>query len=207
MIESVFNAIQLGSTGAASAASLFFAIRGRERAWLLLGLFSGTYFLGDLYWHLYLIFYGDTPHFSFIPDLSWYASLLFLYLLVVHVGGGRRIHSPALIPVPVFTVGACVFFMQWGAYVSNIIYAMLMTLILWRALGSLITIRAAEKKELRAIGVYAAALFFCAMEYCMWISSCFWENGDLSNPYFWFDLLMSLGFIAFLPLTKKAVSE
>ena len=207
MIESVVNAVQLILTALTAALALIFAITTRRREWLMTGLFAGTYFLGDLYWQLYLLFFGVTPEISYIPDLSWYASFLFLFLLLVQIGGGQKTRRPALFAIPVFTVGICIFFMKWGEYVSNIIYALLMTLILWRSIGALIAMRGAEPENKRAIYVYAAALFFCAAEYCVWISSCFWTGSTIANPYFWFDAMTSLGFVAFLPAVRKAVSE
>ena len=61
MIESVVNAVQLILTALTAALALIFAITTRRREWLMTGLFAGTYFLGDLYWQLYLFFFGVTP--------------------------------------------------------------------------------------------------------------------------------------------------
>ena len=54
MIETVVNIIQLIITGACSGIALFNAVRTEHRAWTLVGLFSGIFFMGDLYWLLFL---------------------------------------------------------------------------------------------------------------------------------------------------------
>ena len=90
MIETVVNIIQLIITGACSGIALFNAVRTEHRAWTLVGLFSGIFFMGDLYWLLFLLFYGETPPYSFIPYMSWYASYLFMLLLLVTVKGDSQ---------------------------------------------------------------------------------------------------------------------
>ena len=86
MIESVENALQLLVTGICAVISAYKAVAFRSRTWALLLLFSGAFFLGDLYWLLFMLFYGETPYYSYIPDLSWYTSYLFLFLLLHHAG-------------------------------------------------------------------------------------------------------------------------
>lgn len=223
MIEIIENAIQLAMTGACSCAALYRAVRYKDRAWALLGLFAGIYCLGDLYWLLYLAFYRITPqHFS-VAEMSWYASYLFLMLLVIYVRvdicghrmpktGGRmqwaRNVSPVLWLVPVFTVGMCVFFMHWGDYVSNILTAVLMTGIIWHALSGLLYRSAdtsPETEEQRLL--FKIALFFAVIEYAMWISSCFWMGNTIANVYFWLDILLSCTFLLFVPALGKAVAR
>lgn len=85
MIEAICNAIQLILTGACTVISLLFAFRSKARVWLLLALFSGVFFLGDLYWYLFLVFYQKTPQYSYVSDLSWDAAYLFLFLLLIQV--------------------------------------------------------------------------------------------------------------------------
>lgn len=216
MIEAVDNGIQLMLTGICTAAALVCAVRSKARPWFLLGLFSGVFFLGDLYWMLYLVFYQDTPQHTYISDLSWDASYLFLILLLLYV---REIEDspPAwrpqwsslrrLWPAPVFTVGMCAFFMTYGNYVSNIVAAVLMTGLLVVSLEGLRSLRgeSPQKRSLRP--VYVVALIFCAAEYGMWICSCFWEGDSLANPYFWFDLLLSLTFLLLFAALRKAVAR
>ena len=48
-------------------------------------------------------------------------------------------------------------------------------------------------------------LAFAALEYALWTSSCFWVSDTLTNPYFWFDFLLSLVLLLLLPALRKAV--
>ena len=207
MSEIVENIIQLILTGICTACAAVFAIRSHRREWVLLGLFSGSYFLGDLYWSLFLLFYGETPTNLFIPDMSWYASFLFLFLLLLQMGGKKRnTRRKILWLVPVFTAGMCVYYMQFGGYVTNLIYAILLTLILWRAFSGLLLVKdGSEKKQNRLL--YRTSILFCALEYAMWTVSCIWDSYSLSNPYFWFEFLLSFCFVLFIPALRKAVDR
>jgi hypothetical protein len=55
--------------------------------------------------------------------------------------------------------------------------------------------------------LYVVTLVFCAAEYGMWTSSCFWMGDTILNIYFWFDFLLSIAFVLFLPALRKAVSR
>ena len=206
MIESIENSIQLILAGVCAVTAGYRAARSGERAFVLLCLFSGIYFLGDLYWLLFLMLYGETPHFPYIPDMTWYTGYLFLLLLLLYVGENRRkVQSRILWALPVFTGGMCIFYMQWENYISNLVCAFMMTLILWQAVGGLISCRE-ETEEQHFRPLYMTTLFFCAMEYCVWTCSCFWEGDTLRNPYYWCDTLLSISFLFFLPAVRKAVN-
>lgn len=203
MIETVENVIQLAVTGLSAVIAGCRALSGK-RAWLLVCLYSGAFFLGDLYWLLYLVFYGETPYYCFIPEISWIASFLFLFLLLLELRGNRLSRPrPVLWLVPMFTVGMCAFFMLKGEYFSNALYAVLLTLILWQAVGGLMD--RGEKRRTR--GVYWCALYFCFMEYALWLSSWHWLGDTLLNPYFLIDLLLTLTFPMVTVAVKRAVGK
>ena len=52
---------------------------------------------------------------------------------------------------------------------------------------------------------HGTVLAFAALEYALWTSSCFWVSDTLTNPYFWFDFLLSLVLLLLLPALRKAV--
>lgn len=52
---------------------------------------------------------------------------------------------------------------------------------------------------------HIAVLCICALEFCLWTASCFWVSDTLTNPYFWFDFLLTAALFALLPATRKAV--
>lgn len=60
------------------------------------------------------------------------------------------------------------------------------------------------KRRLRRF--YGTVLAFTALEYALWTASCFWVSDTLTNPYFWFDFLLTLVLLLFLPAVRKAVT-
>ncbi len=211
MIETIENAIQLTVTGLCSASALYYAVRSKERVWILLGLFAGVFFLGDLYWQLILVFYDRTPDF-YISEFSWYTSYLFLLLLLIYINvknaeSWKFRLRPKYLCIPAFAVGMCVFFMTRGDYLGNIIVAVLMTGLIWHAVYGLQTVHRQGDEGKNRRMLYIVTLVFCAAEYGMWISSCFWMGDGITNIYFWFDFLLSITFMLFLPALGKAVSR
>lgn len=147
MTESLINIFQLIISGTCAGIALCKAVRSGSRIWILMGLFSGLFFMGDLYWQLFLLFYDMTPPYSYIPYMSWYASYLFLLLLLIELRGGvrKRPVPRVLIPVMAFTLPLCIFFMSFGDYISNIISLILMSMLIYRSADGLLSCRAAER--------------------------------------------------------------
>ena len=102
--------------------------------------------------------------------------------------------------IPLFTVAMAIYYMQYGSYLSNIIYAVLMSLLLWNAIEGLLCTGSEKNRFL-----YAVTLLYCINSYAMWTASCIWEGDTLANPYFWFDFLMSICFLLYLPALRKVV--
>jgi len=204
MIESVVNSLELLITGICMTISICFVYAGKQRIWVLMSLFCGTFFLGDLYWQLHLIFYKRTPLFSFIPYLSWYASFLFLYLMLLLTGNRGRIHSRKMWLIPVFTFGMCIYYMQFGAYVSNLISALLMTLIILQSVKGL---SLPEKTGPGRKKFCLLTLLFCALEYGIWTSSCFDYGNPLRNLYYVFSVIMIFSFPICLMLLYKNAAD
>ncbi len=207
MTETISNTVQLALTGLCAACALYRAFTTERRAWTLFALFAGLNFLGNLYWLLWLVFYGDSPPYAFIPYLSWYASYLFLALLLLQVKSPEqpRLQARTLWLVPVFAAGMFVFYVQYGDWVGNIVCAALMGLLLWQAIGGLLFLRGKRGAAAKNRFLYWAVLLFCFVEYALWTVSCFWTGDSLKDPYFWFDLLLSLCFPILLPAVERAV--
>ena len=205
MIETIENAVQLGVALILAIASAGLTYRRKSKAYGTLALFYAAIALGDLYWLLYLGFYRVTPQYSYISEVAWYAAWLFLLLLLRQVQGERPIsRHPLLWLIPVFTGGMCVFYMRWGDYVGNLISAVFMTLLLWRALpGCFAKERGSSAKRWFSIAVVA----FCLVEYIMWTLSCFFDGDTLANPYLWFDALYTVCIALIFPALGKAVRE
>ncbi|MCR5250380.1 MAG: hypothetical protein K6E50_07225 [Lachnospiraceae bacterium] len=195
MIEKIDNTIQLAGLLLCFALSLVQLIRKRNMTWELMSLFYGGFLFGELYWLLYLLLYDETPRFI-TPDMAWYVSYLFLFLALQYLSGERFFKfRPVYALIPVFTVGMCVFFMQWGDYVSNILAAGFMTALIYRAGRGLDERRKSGVRD-HYRTLCLLTLLYCALEYALWIISCFWMGDSLLNPYFWVDLILTVILVA-----------
>ena len=204
MIERYENAIQIAILAVCVIMASYRAVAYRSRSWTLLSFFYGSWVLGDVYWLVCLLFYGKTPHISVVADLSWYASYIFLYLLLRHTSPPEEITGTKLISWigPVFALGMAMFFMLRGEIVSNLIYAGLMGLLLFSAIRRLTD----KSRTGRNSFLPAMILIFCLLEYGLWTASCFWDETVLLHPYYIFDILLTVSFPFFIPAAKKAVA-
>ncbi|WP_409968984.1 hypothetical protein RFF05_03175 [Bengtsoniella intestinalis] len=57
----------------------------------------------------------------------------------------------------------------------------------------------------KAKGIHIFCLVFIATEYALWIASCFWISDIWTNPYFWFDFLLTAEIGLFFPVVNRAV--
>ena len=204
-IESIENLVQLGALGICAIFSAHYYLSAKCHEWAMLFLASLVYFLGDLYMQLYLIFFGETPNYSQIPYFSWYASYIFLSLLILEFRGKDRIKIKnfRMCLIPAFTVLMAIFFMLQGDYIGNTICAVTMAVLIWQAVEGLITAGAEGKDGARLL--YITILALCLTEYTSWTVSSLWSVNSIANPYFWTDSFLSLIFL-FLPFAlRKAV--
>lgn len=200
MIETSENAVQLGAAALLALVCAGAAVRQKKEAYGILALFYAATALGDLYWLLYLAFYHVTPMYSYISEFAWYAAWSFLILLLRQEQEDvRRGRHPALLLVPVFTGGMCLFYMRWGDPIGNLVTAVFMTILLLRSLPGCFGGSSAKKPLYRAVAVY------CLIEYSMWTASCFWSGDGIANPYLWFDALFTVCIVHFFPVLGKAV--
>ncbi|MBQ9815533.1 MAG: hypothetical protein IJM53_07580 [Lachnospiraceae bacterium] len=205
MIESIENALQIGALIICAVVSLYPTITRKSREWMILFFFYGSFLLGDIYWLVCLIFFGDTPKISVVSDLSWYAMYIFLYMLLIQTAPPVKTSRLRALPWlgPIFSVAMAVFFILRGEILSNIIYASLMGLLLFSVICRFIDWKIYKNQIFLSIMI----LVFCLLEYGLWTASCFWTSDTLTNPYYWFDFLLTVSAAIFLPATKKAVEE
>ena len=232
MIGDIDNAIQLATTLICAIVALFRAVKFKGRRWALLGLFSGLFFLGTLYYQVFFLFYDETPLYLSIADLSWYTSYLFLLMLVIYVNVHNREvdmqtsrkqgafaemdrnilrwarrSNPVIWIVPTFTITMFFIFIQRGDYLLNFIVLVLMTGIMWHSVYGLVTIQSNPQRKQRQQMLFVVTFLFCLTEYALWVSSLFWTGYTITNNYFWFDFLLSAMFLLFIPAVGRTVSE
>ena len=206
MIESLENALQIVILLFCSGVAVYRTIALKSRFWALLSLVFGSWVLGDLYWQVYLLYFGHVPQLSLVSDLSWDASYIFLFLLLRRIMDPEEPRMKGILPWlgPLFAAVMAVFFMQWGKYTANTVTAVLMGNLLYHVLRGLKYMRGRRRP---GKAFYVTVLAFCLLEYCMWTASAFFEGDSLLNPYFWFDFLLSVCFLCFLPAARKAVAS
>ena len=205
MIESYENAFQIAVLAICIIISSCRAVIYRSRSWTLLTLFFSSWELGDINWLVYLIFIGETPRISVVSDLSWYASFIFLYMLLRKTSPPEELEDTGLLPWlgTAFAVGMAVFFMFRGEILSNLAYAGLMGLLLYATIRRLmLKDRAGQSRLLSAL-----ILVYCLLEYCLWTASCFWNDAAVFQTYYVFDLMLTVSFPFFILATGKAVTE
>ena len=208
MIETVENAAQFVVVTVCCGISVFRSMRRRSRLWVLMSLFYGTFLLGLLYWLLYLLFYGMTPQFRYISELSWYTAYLFLFMILQFTASPdeRQLNSKLPLLMPVFATGMCILYAQFSPWLSNIMSAFVMSLLLYHAFRGMLYYR---KKKLSCTRrtLCRLTMLFCTSEYCMWTFTCFYWSDRLSNPYFWFDILQTVCFPLFIPVVARLEAD
>ena len=205
MIEIVENSLQLALLLTFTILSGVYAYRRQNISAGNLTTVYGSYVLGDIYWLLYLVFFEHTPNVFYVPYLSWYAAYLFLFLMLQHLAPEEKRHRcPAAWLMPVFTTGMCIFYMQYGDYMGNLITAVLMGLLMFHVFRGLDYIRRHPEARPRRM-LYLVVLGFCVLEYLAWTSSCFFEGDTLANPYLWLDFMVTPCLMLLLPAFRKAV--
>lgn len=204
MIFVIENILQISVLFLCSVVAVSRALKFRSRTWTLLSFFFGSWILDDLYWLLYAWFFDEAaPSIGVLSDLNWYASYIFLYLLIRHLAPPESAKEKRLLPWLgfVFSFGMASYYMQWGNVLSNILYAMLLGMIIFTSIRRLMD----RASCANVVPLCIVSLLLCAFEYGLWTSSCIWYYGTLKNPYYWFDVLLSLTFPFFIAATGKAV--
>jgi len=208
MIEIIDNAIQLMSLSVCFIYAAILYIRTKEQVWFLLSCFYSAFALGLAHWLLFLVLCSKSPKISPVSDLSWLAAISFLLLLqnVLSLPGESQYRPLLAWLAPAFSWIMCLFFFRWGHYFINILWAGLMGPCGYFALrGWLFGLRKSDVVHNHQ-HFHMSVMAFFLVEYCLWITSCYWTGNSLSNPYYWFDFLLTATLVSFVPTLKKAVA-
>lgn len=201
MIESIDNYIQLVILGICTGVTLYRAVTKQRRSWVIITLFYAAFFFGSLYWELFYMFRGDTPTKFYVAEFSWYVSYMFLFLFL------RDQRDPAVRGmkcrikwlIPVFAGGLSIYFMTFGQISSNIVSAILMSLVGMEAVKGLHSGNTVKRP------VYILTLIFFILEYLLWTSSCLFDEVSVSNPYYYIDILISVVLFVLMLCVRKAL--
>ena len=126
---------------------------------------------------------------------------LFLFMKYQNIEKTERIVCRIKWLMPLFAGGLSIYFMTFGQISSNIISAILMSLIGMESVNGLYARNAGMKK------IYILTLIFFFLEYAMWTSSCLFEDGSPLNPYYYFDIGISITLFLILVFIQKALKD
>ena len=143
MIDNMIDGILCIAVGICMLVAIYKAVVFKSRLWVLYGLYCGAFFLGSLWWVLYLGFFSDNNPISLIPYNDWNVANLFLIMILELCLGKNRVRRSAKILwfIPVFVTAMCLYYMTLGSYINNTITAVLMGILMWKAVGGLLYIR------------------------------------------------------------------
>jgi hypothetical protein len=205
LFEQIENGFQLTVLLLMTVISIYKSLKTENETWSLMAMFFGAVTLGNIYWFLYMMFYRETPYYGFISDFCWVAAYLFMILMLVQIRD-RSFHwneHKALWLIPLFTFAMALFYMRWGAYLTNTVYALCMTALLGSAVvGILTSVKGSARRRL-----YYACLAYVLVEYSLWTVSCFNWDVAVLDPYVIIDVLLTAVYILIFVMSGKAVRD
>jgi len=207
MIELLDNFSQFLVTLLATIGAGILFYKSRVQAYLLLTCFFGTFMLGTLYWTLHFLLFNYTPQIFYVSEFAWIASYMFLLTLghTLSTPDERKFRHPAVWLVPIFCIPQLILYLLHGDILFNLLICGLTMAVAWCSARGLIYARRQSGEQRAMQFFHIAVLIIIILQYCLWTSSCFWISDTYTNPYFWFDFLLSVSLFALLPATKKAV--
>lgn len=209
MIEFVDNLSQITTTFLSGCVAGLLYYRSRHQAYFLLTCFYGCFSLAGLYWMLYTLLILDSPPVFYVSDTAWLSSYLFLCLLqhALSAPSERAFRCRAMWLSPLVGIPLLLYYCSTGDIIYNILTLSALMLLAWRAIRSLCWLRQQKDGGRGKRYFQLAILLFVGMENFLWLSSYPWISDTLSNPYFWFDFLLTACSFLLLPATKKAVES
>lgn len=208
MVEFIDNLSQFLAALITGCVAGILYCRNRRQPYFLLICFYGCFALGGLYWTLYYLLFSETPQIFYVSETGWIASFIFLYLLQYTLSHQeeRTFRCRAAWLAPLVGIPLLIFYCTYGDVLSNVCMCGITMAILWFAIRGIAYRRGqkdAAARNLWRFHMLTAALVIT--EYCLWTASCFWVSDTLTNPYFWFDFLLTALLCGLLPVVRKAV--
>ena len=204
----VSEATQVLMLAVCFALSLVRALRTRNVAWLEIVCFFACMFLGNVYYFGFLVVFGDTPHYSYIADLSWIAGYIFLLMLLIECDQRRGPIAP--IPVAWIPVAICAACCIYYIYAAGDPFLNLADNGLVAALGYF-AVRGLLSQPDEDLGkgfaesrlLHAVVLAFVFVEQGLWISSLLPDAMPDYAVYTVFNFALSLTYAAILASSWK----
>ena len=169
-------------------------LKSRKQEYFLLTCFYGCFFLGSLYWTMYLLLFSKTPQVFYVSEFGWVASVIFLSMLQYTLSSEEERRFPCRKALSAVLIGVPL----WCGMMIVVSYSSIRGLAYSRRKRG-----AAHNMKYFHIWV----LCYATLEYSLWTSGCFWPGDSIFSPYCWFDLLLAGCLLALLPAMGKAVQE
>ena len=209
MTEIVDNAVQLVAALCCTVGSVIQAVRTRRQEWCILACFYGTFAMGLIYWLVFELLLSYTPRYFYVADLSWIASYLFMLTLeiAITVPEAEKFRTAAAWLSPVVGISLTLYYIQFGDVLSNALTCGFTTAAGWYAIrGIRYYHRYGKTPEDRSrLRLHHVILVLIFLEYCLWTASCFWISDTMTNPYFWFDYMLSAALPALYAAARRAL--
>lgn len=207
MVELVDNTLQFLVTSFGCIWSGVLFCRSRKQAYFLLTCFYGCFAVAGLYWTLYYLLFSETPQIFYVSELGWISGYIFLYLLQYTFSDQdeRAFKCGAAWISLVLGIPLMLFYCTFGDILSNVVICGMMMLLSWNAIRGLVYLQNGREVRHKLRNFHVVVVCFVATEYGLWTSGCFWVSNTMSNPYFWFDFLLTALIWSLLPITRKVV--
>ena len=117
--------------------------------------------------------------------------------------GERRCRTGLCWLAPVFCLPQFGLYVTYGDLLFNVLMWGLTMMLAWCAVRGLVWAKRTETGG--CVGFTERCWPSQRWSTPVWTASCFWVSDTLTNPYFWFDFLLTLVLLLFLPAVRKAV--
>ena len=182
-------------------------LKSRKQEYFLLTCFYGCFFLGSLYWTLYLLLFDTTPRVFYVSEFGWVASVIFLRILqaTLSTPEERAFRCRRAWLAPAFGVPLLAFYCIFGDILSNLIWCGMMIWLSFCAIRGLVyaITQTVAARNIRYFHIGVICVAFA--EYLLWTVGCFWPDTSPASPTFWCDMMLTLAILGLLPATRKAV--
>ena len=160
-----------------------------------LGMF--VYFLGTLFWSLYILLFGEATAGVSPADIGWIGAYCFLIGFLQITAKGKR-RPKWLIIMPVLVACDTAVWISWaggnvGSILNDVVYGIIMSVLAWYIFANI----SENKGHLRPF--YISAAYYFIMEMVLFTS---W-----GTTYAYFDLMTTAGLVAMAVTFVRGISS
>ena len=205
-LETIENYITLLAVIIALLGCLFKYIDVPRRGYLFLCIHFLSFLLSEYYWAVYTLVMHKNPDVSAnIAYLGWNIGYVFLLICVIYTAdkrARRSFHPLMLIPIPL-GIAQFLLYIQYGGIINNTIACSVNTAVACVCVQSIMYYRRNRSEGAHFPHFHLIVLWYIAVEFGMWTSSCFAWPGEFQNPYYYLELAYYAFAIGLAPALSK----